>query len=128
VISSPVSSESFCSSAFHRRVRLEFDPPQSAADGQARGIRLALTTEVLPPPGVVQGNVDLVQRVKARPAVEVPRPAEVDLHHLTGPGRGRRQVRDPLARPTAGTLALGRTSTREDLLDRALGRHHRAKP
>ena len=78
-------------------------------------------------PGVMGGDVDLVQRVEAHPAVKMPRPDQIDLHHLTGSACRWRRVRDPLARPTAGTLALGRASTLEDLLDRTLGRHNRTE-
>jgi hypothetical protein len=63
----------------------------------------------------------LVQSVEAHPAIQVARADQVDLRHVPGPSGGRRRVRDALARPAAGTLALGHASTRDDPLVRTGG-------
>src|ERR1035438_1068741 len=78
-------------------------------------------------PGVVRGDVDLVERVKAHPAVEVARSDQVDLYHVAGHARGGRGVRDPLRSAPTGALPPRRASALQDRLDRALGRHGRAE-
>lgn len=59
-------------------------------------------------PGLVGGDIDLVEGVEADPAVEVTRPDQVDLDELPGPpGRGR-WVRDPLRCAASRSPASGR--------------------
>ena len=78
-------------------------------------------------PGVVRGDVDLVERVEAHPAVEVARSDQVDLYHVAGHARGGRGVRDPLRSAPAGALPPRGAGALQDRLDRALGRHGRAE-
>jgi hypothetical protein len=78
-------------------------------------------------PGVVGGQIDLVERVEAHPAVQAPRANQIDLRHIPGPLGGRCRVREALAGSAAWTLALGRTGARDDPLDRPLGRNDRAE-
>ena len=65
-------------------------------------------------PGVVGSDVDLVERVEAHAAVEMARPDQIDLHHVTDPASCGRGVGDPLRRAPAGPLTHSGAGALED--------------